>query len=423
MKAAADHERVEMTASGRDVSPVRRTGRKSFVRNRTPKVQTIRFYVQTAFALLCVWIGVEFYYFVRYLDSGGVAQFVARPPGVDGFLPISSLMSLYYLLLSGTVHPYHPAGLFILSAIMLMSLIVGKSFCSWLCPVGFISETLGDLGRRLFGQALRMPRWLDYPLRSLKYLLLAFFVYSIFFLMGEAALKQFLDSPYNLVADIKMYFFFADISRVSLIVIGSLILLSVFIRNFWCRYLCPYGAFLGIASLLSVFRIKRNPVSCIDCGKCARVCPSAIKVDKVGTVVSDECTGCMDCLDACPVANTLELRMAGSRRRITPRMAALIVVAVFMAVTGTGMLTGYWDNGIDRDTYLQHQSSVHMYGHPTSTSDVNRLNEQAEADPGLEPEGGYRGDEPDQQKETEGSRGETTERQGKARGYRVSEPK
>lgn len=384
MKTVADSQDIAMQTRERERPPRRKRDGKKFVRNRTPKVQSIRFYVQSAFALLCIWIGVEFYYFVRYLDSGGAAVFVARPPGVDGFLPISSLMSLYYLLLSGSVHPYHPAGLFILSAIILVSLIIGKSFCSWLCPVGFISEMLGDLGRRLFGRTLRVPRWLDYPLRSLKYLLLGFFVYSIFFLMGEAALKQFLDSPYNLVADIKMYYFFADISRVSLIVVGSLILLSVFIRNFWCRYLCPYGALLGVASLLSVFKIKRNPVSCIDCGKCARVCPSAIKVDKVGTVVSDECTGCMGCLDACPVAATLELKMTGSRRRITPRIAAIVVVAVFVAVTGTAMLTGHWDNGIDRETYLQHQPSVQMYGHPTSTSDVSRFNEQAEVGHGAE---------------------------------------
>jgi polyferredoxin len=224
-----------------------------------------------------------------------------------------------------------------------------------------------------------VPHWLDYPLRSLKYLLLAFFVYSIFFLMGELALKHFLDSPYNLVADIKMYYFFADISRTSLIVIGSLVVLSVVIRNFWCRYLCPYGALLGIASLLSVFKIKRNPTSCIDCGKCARVCPSAIKVDKIETVVSDECTACLGCLDACPVAATLELKMTGSRRRITPRTAAVTVVAVFAIVTGVGMFTGYWGNDVSSDTYLEHQSSVHMYGHPTSTGDVSRLNEQAEA--------------------------------------------
>jgi polyferredoxin len=53
---------------------------------------------------------------------------------------------------------------------------VKKAFCSWLCPIGTLSESLWMLGRKLFGKNPGLPRWLDYPLRSLKYLLLFFFV-------------------------------------------------------------------------------------------------------------------------------------------------------------------------------------------------------------------------------------------------------
>ena len=62
-----------------------------------------------------------------------------------------------------------------------MSLVFGKVFCSWLCPVGLISEALGDLGDRIFKRRLRLPAVLDWPLRYVKYLLLGFFVYVIFF--------------------------------------------------------------------------------------------------------------------------------------------------------------------------------------------------------------------------------------------------
>ena len=70
-----------------------------------------------------------------------------------------------------------------------------------------------------------------------------------------------------------MYYFFAEITPFALTVIVGLVLLSIPIRGFWCRYLCPYGALLGILSLLSPQKIKRNPTTCIDCGKCAKVCP------------------------------------------------------------------------------------------------------------------------------------------------------
>ena len=66
--------------------------KKKLVRNNEKGIQNVRFIVQALFALLCVWIGIEFYGFIQYLESGGTTQFVERPPGADGFLPISSLM-------------------------------------------------------------------------------------------------------------------------------------------------------------------------------------------------------------------------------------------------------------------------------------------------------------------------------------------
>ncbi len=78
----------------------------------------IRLVVQVSFAALCIWIGIEFYFFVEYLESGGATGAAYRPPGVEGFLPISSLMSLYYFLLTGNIHAAHPAGMFILFGVV-----------------------------------------------------------------------------------------------------------------------------------------------------------------------------------------------------------------------------------------------------------------------------------------------------------------
>ncbi|MGB5137085.1 MAG: 4Fe-4S binding protein [Candidatus Zixiibacteriota bacterium] len=348
-------------------------------KNRQGSIQKWRLAVQIGFALLCVWIGIEMHIFVKYLESGGSTTFIQRPPGVEGFLPISSLMSLYYFFLSGEIHPAHPAGMVILVAIIMLSLVFGKAFCSWLCPVGLISEALGDLGEKIFRRRITMPRWLDYPLRSLKYLLLAFFVYSIFFVMGKFALRAFLDGDYNLVSDIKMYYFFAQISQVSMIVIGALALVSIPLRGFWCRNLCPYGALLGLLSLASPHKIKRNPVSCIDCGKCALKCPSFIKVDKIKTVVSDECASCMACVDVCPVADTLEVKSLLTRKPVHKRWVAIATVGIFAAITGLGMITGYWNNKITTEEYMQHQQYIEGYGHPTDPDGLSKMNQNTAA--------------------------------------------
>ncbi len=352
--------------------------KKKYRKNRQKPIQAIRFRIQAAFVLLCLWIGVEFYYFVKFLETSGLEGSAYRPPGVEGFLPISSLMSLYLFLISGEIHPVHPAGMFILLVAIIVSLIVGKSFCSWLCPFGWLSELLGDIGEKIFKRKIKIVKWLDYPLRSLKYLLLAFFVYSIFFLMTETSLRAFLDSPYNIVADIKMYYFFADISRLTLIIIAALFFLSIPIRNFWCRYLCPYGALLGIMSLLSPLKIKRNSNTCIDCTRCAKVCPSFIKVDKINTVLSDECTSCLKCIDSCPVAETLELKPIVGRFVFPKKYVAFGIVILFTFGIGLGMVTGNWHNKVRVDEYLYHQKYLHGYGHPTSTEGIKDLNKQEE---------------------------------------------
>ena len=142
--------------------------KKKIIKNKEKGIQKIRFIVQTLFALLCIWIGVEFYQFTQYLETNGSTAFTSRPPGVDGFLPISSFMSFYLFLMTGQIHSAHPAGFFIFFAIILVSIVFGKAFCSWLCPVGFLSELIGDFGKKIFKKDLKLPKFLDYPTSQYK---------------------------------------------------------------------------------------------------------------------------------------------------------------------------------------------------------------------------------------------------------------
>ncbi len=321
--------------------------------------QFFRSSVQLAFVLLCVWIGIEFYLFMQWGMSGGTEPYVERPPGVEGFLPISALMGAMHWMYSGALNTIHPAGTMILLGFIAASIVMKKSFCSWMCPIGTLSESLWMLGQKLFKKNIAVWRWLDYPLRSLKYLLLFFFVSAIG-AMSVRDLDVFINSPYNKVADIKMYLFFADITPFALWTIIILMLFSVVIKNFWCRYLCPYGALLGIAGLLSPFRITRVKESCIDCELCTKVCPSNIKVHAIGAknsasgigqVWSDECTSCLRCVEECPVKETLILRRKESSATVQPWVFGTLVIGVFIAVTGLGMLTGRWANSVSKDEY------------------------------------------------------------------------
>ncbi len=288
---------------------------------------------------------------------------VGRPPGVEGFLPISALMSLRLWLASGEIHPVHPAGLAILLAAMVMSLAVARSFCSHLCPVGALSEWLGGLGRTLLGQTWELPRFLDLPLRGAKWLLLGFFLWAICFGMTLGQVRAFLDSPYNRVADVKMVLFFADPSRLTLAVLGVLVVASVLVRDFWCRYLCPYGALVGLFGRFALFRVTRDPAVCTGCQLCSKVCPARLPVHRARRLASVECTGCQDCVAACPVKGCLQ--MAGPTGKLRPSHAVLLAVGVYLAITAAFRLAGHWRGNVSEAEYARRLREIHspLYSH------------------------------------------------------------
>jgi Pyruvate/2-oxoacid:ferredoxin oxidoreductase delta subunit len=326
--------------------------------------QFLRSTVQFSFVLLCVWIGIEFHEFVQWGMSGGTGEYAGRPPGVEGFLPISALMSLKYWWGTGIINDVHPSGLFIFLGIVTVSVLLKKAFCSWFCPIGTLSESLWMLGQKLFKRNLSIPRWLDYPLRSIKYLLLLFFVWSIW-QMTSGDLAAFIYSPYNKMADVKMYQFFAELSSFALGTLVVLVLLSLAIKNFWCRFLCPYGALLGIAGWFSPLKITRNQRTCIDCELCTKACPAAIKVHKVGRVRSDECTSCLACVEVCPVRSTLDVRVTQNSRPIPGWVLGTLVTGVFVAITGLALLAGHWHNQIGKEEYQRRfqQLDTPIYQH------------------------------------------------------------
>jgi polyferredoxin len=331
--------------------------------------QIVRRGFQAAFLLLNVWLGTIFYFWVRQFEPGGAPTPWQRPAGVEGWLPIAGLMNLRYFVLSHHVPAFHPAAMFLLIAFLAMSFLFRKAFCSWLCPVGTISEYLWHAGRQIFRRNFHLPRWLDIGLRGLKYLLLGFFVWAVTS-MAVDELGSFMNSPYGVIADVKMLNFFRHMGETGAIVLGALVVASLFIQNFWCRYLCPYGALLGITALFSPARIRRNAELCIDCAKCAKACPSALPVDKLITIKSAECTGCLECVAVCPAKDTLSLSLPKIPGFTLPAprvpvwaMAAGIAV-LFFGIVGFAKSSGYWDSQVPRAVYQQLVPNADQARHP-----------------------------------------------------------
>lgn len=341
--------------------PAKRAKKKLGRRAGKDRSQALRHGFQFAFLGLNIYLGLVFYFWVRAYETGSVPGLV-RPAGVEGYLPIAGMMNFKYWLLSREVPAVHPAAMFLLLTFVATAFLFRKAFCSWLCPVGTISEYLWRLGHRLFRRTLRLPRWLDIPLRGLKYLLLAFFVWAVTGMSADE-IAGFMRSPYGLIADVKMLNFFRFLGETGLIVIALLVAASVLVQNFWCRYLCPYGALLGLAALPGPLRIRRNPQACIDCSKCAKACPSALPVDKLLSIKSAECTGCLECVAVCPAQGALAIA-APRQRTLPPWAMAAGIAALFFGITGYAQLSGYWQTHLPDSVYQRLVPHADQATHP-----------------------------------------------------------
>jgi polyferredoxin len=324
----------------------------------------IRKAVQGAFTGFCIYVGYRFYlYYLWMIDRS--ATFVPRPASVEGFLPISALVSFKKLLLTGAYDIIHPAGLTIFLAALLIAFIARKGFCGWICPVGFVSGMAWKLSRairKLLGRkdspkgGTNVPFWINYPLLSLKYLILAFFTYSILWKMDLASIKAFAASPYNIIADAKMLAFFLTPSNLTLWVMGILIILSFFVRNFWCRFLCPYGALLGLIAYMGPTKIKRDAALCINCKKCENTCPTAIKITGATNLSTPECIGCLECIEVCPVDTCLSLNFIN--KKLHPMLLPIIVLLIFFIFYGGALMSGNWHQKIPENLARQYYSRL-----------------------------------------------------------------
>ncbi len=187
--------------------------------------------------------------------------------------------------------------------------------------------------------------------------------------MSAGAIEEFMRSPYGAIVDVRMLNFFRSLGEAAAIVLAALVLASVLVQNFWCRYLCPYGALLGLASLFSPVRIRRSAPACIDCEKCAKACPSALPVDKLITIKSAECTGCLECVAVCPAEGALQLSLPAWTRspnqgRLPAWAMAIGIAVLFLGIVGYAKTAGYWNGDVPDYVYRQLVPQADQASHP-----------------------------------------------------------
>ncbi|MBN2853443.1 MAG: 4Fe-4S binding protein [Clostridia bacterium] len=226
--------------------------------------------------------------------------------------PFGGVETFYTLVTLGIlVKKVKTASIVLMVLVFILTLFLGPVFCGWICPLGSLQEWIGKLGKKLFKKRYNhmMPVKLDKYLRFLRY----FVLIAVIYVTARSLTLIFADyDPYYALFN----FWTGEVAITAIIILVVTILLSLIMERPWCKYLCPYGALLGIFNLFSIFKIHRNETSCISCKKCTKVCPMNITVDNKKKVTDHQCIRCLECTSeyACPVDDTLDLKLPGGKK-------------------------------------------------------------------------------------------------------------
>jgi polyferredoxin len=253
-------------------------------------------------------------------------------PSIDALCPFGGLETIFSLISgSGFVKHTVLTSLILLAGALVITLLFRRSFCGQICPLGTLQRIFGTLGGRLFHKRPEIPKSVDRVARYLKYGVLIFF---IVWTWRAASLVMRLYDPWVAYAHITSAQLLTEFGIGFAVLVVTLIG-SLIYERFFCKYLCPMGAFLGFFSKLSVFGIKRDADVCISCKRCDEICPMEISVSTATKVNMSECISCNECVNTCPAAGALEVKAPGGRRTSATFMTALVTI-ILAVIIGLG---------------------------------------------------------------------------------------
>lgn len=294
------------------------------------KSKAIRYTVQIGFLAFLTYLG-----YMHQQVGGGPGGI----PPVDALCPLGGAETIYSYLKSGVwLRRTAPSALILFGSVALMTVLLGRVFCGWICPLGTIGQISASVGRKIGLKKVEIPKKLDSIMRLGKYVILAIAVLGSWY-YGTLLWRGY--DPW--VAWMHMSAGWAEVEEspwAFAILFGTVIGASMVIERFWCRYLCPLGGLLSLLQKISFVKVRRKDQTCVHCHKCGSSCPMGLDPESKEVETSADCIACGECVESCPVQDTLI--MSAFRRRLSPLVVGFVGLAIFFGVYGTAKYMGLW---------------------------------------------------------------------------------
>lgn len=257
----------------------------------------------------------------------------------EAFMGLKTIIEAITGSIAPTISAIFPVLLLILSTVLF-----GRIFCGWLCAFGALGDFFYALGKRVFRIKFKMPKKADGVLKYLKYIILLALVFTW---VAEITLPEGF-SPWDAFGELNSlppalgYTLSHFLPGTVLLVL--ILIASMFVERFFCRYLCPMGAVFSIFSKLKVLNIKKPRTDCGKCRICTRSCAMGIALYEKDSVSAGECIGCMQCIEACPRKN---VRLSVQSRDLSPLLAAVAAFSVIGVYSSANIRISQPGEGIE----------------------------------------------------------------------------
>lgn len=257
---------------------------------------------------------------------------------------------------------YNSSGLvrlgIVIGVVIVLSVILGKLFCGWVCPFGLYMDLLTYLRKIVKIPHRNFSEGFNKKFHQLGYVILALLIILSVFFASEAIvgaqlisgteeggfIYQYFSAPFCQVCPMKPFCVLLEssvglirfewitqvttgtffelgyyVTSLNLLVLGLVTTISFLYRRAWCR-ICPLGALIALFhrfppfKWVSVIRLDKVEEKCTKCGICKRTCPTQVTEvyeKKTGDVTTSNCILCMRCIEMCPYEDALRLKVAG----------------------------------------------------------------------------------------------------------------
>lgn len=249
------------------------------------RYRRIRLAVLTGAFLLIVIIPILNYYLHSHFLQGwyqslsiGKLWFVSP---LEGFESLLLTKSFYLPAIIGMIIPVG------------IALVMGRVFCSWICPVSLMLESFDGLRRTI----TRRNHLRNRLLIAKKVLWITLLAELFFSMVLGAPVFVFLSPPGLVGRELMMAVFFGSLAIEGLL-LGLIIALELLTRRFFCRSFCPLGGLLAFLGIKRKLRVHVRSENCTACGRCTGICPMGLKPSQ-GEGLSAYCWNCGDCVDCC----------------------------------------------------------------------------------------------------------------------------